>query len=103
MTVKEKLIMEIDQLDEKKLEFLYNIAYQLINIDKNRVIKSKKNSNKVVNIFQKIANSGGLGVRDPVKWQQNIRKDLKDLRKAKLKEKDVAGKSLLDAKKELGL
>ncbi len=29
--------------------------------------------------------------------------DLKDLRKAKLKEKDVAGKSLLDAKKELGI
>ena len=35
----------------------------------------QKRSQIIVNILQEIADNGGLGINDPLAWQQEVRKD----------------------------
>ncbi len=73
MLLKEQLKTEIDYLDERYLELLYNITRQFPRIPKRT--RAAKQSISVVTIFQEIADSGGLGIKNPDAWQREIRKE----------------------------
>ncbi len=70
MITKELLKEEIDWLDETYLELLYNIISQFPHVSQEEALNQQIGA-----IFQDIADSGGLGIQDPLKWQQEIRKD----------------------------
>ncbi len=73
MTVKDQLKFEIDRLDERYLDLVYKIICQFPH-DPGKV-QEKTRDREIATLFQEIADAGGLGIRDPEKWQQGIRKD----------------------------
>ncbi len=73
MTIRDRLKVEIDHLDENYLNLLYNIVCQFPHIEKQ---KSKEVSSRdIAAILQDIADNGGLGIDDPLKWQEEVRQD----------------------------
>jgi hypothetical protein len=73
MTVKEQLKHEIDHLDEHYLELLYKIVRQFPRVHQNK--QAGTSGQDIASLFQEIADSGGLGIKDPLEWQRTIRKD----------------------------
>jgi len=73
MIVKDQLKLEIDRLDERYLDLVYKIICQFPR-DPGKV-QGKTRGQEIVSLFQEIADAGGLSIRDPEKWQQEIRKD----------------------------
>ena len=73
MAVKDQLKIEIDCLDERYLELVYKIVCQFPHVPERT--QEKTQSRDIADLFQEISNAGGLGIRDPGKWQQEIRKD----------------------------
>jgi hypothetical protein len=73
MTVKEQLKHEIDHLDEHYLELLYKIVCQFPRVPKNN--QDGTPGQDMASLFQEIADSGGLGIKDPLEWQRTIRKE----------------------------
>ena len=73
MSIKEQLKIEIDRLDEQYLDLLYKIIRQFPQVSKKNTIKLT--GQKIASICKEIADSGGLGIQNPEKWQQEIRKD----------------------------
>jgi hypothetical protein len=73
MTIKEQLKTEIDHLEESNLELLFNIIRQFPHVPEKD--KGALDGQKIALLFQEIADSGGLGIENPKKWQKNIRKD----------------------------
>lgn len=73
MKIKEQLKIEIDHLDESYLQLLYNIICQFPHVAKQR--QREVSNQHVADLFQNIADNGGLGINDPKKWQQEIRED----------------------------
>ncbi|MCP4422226.1 MAG: hypothetical protein GY805_36930 [Chloroflexi bacterium] len=73
MLLKEQLKAEIDGLDERYLELLYKITRQFPRIAKRP--QGAEQTRLVATLFQEIADSGGLGIKNPDAWQREIRKD----------------------------
>lgn len=73
MIVKDKLKTEIDRLDNRYLELLYKIVCQFPHVSEKT--HEEVQGQDIAALFQEIANAGGLDIRDPLKWQQEIRKD----------------------------
>jgi len=73
MTVKDQLKSEIDRLDERYLGLVYKIVCQFPR-DPGKA-REKTWDQEIAMLFQEISDSGGLDIRDPEKWQQEIRKD----------------------------
>ena len=73
MMLKERLKTEIDTLDERYLELLYNITRQFPHTPKQN--GSQNQSNTIAALFQEIADTGGLGISNPEEWQREIRHD----------------------------
>ena len=79
MIAREQLKTEIDHLDEHYLELAFNIICQFPRAaphkpqaaDGSTIGKSKR----AMDIAQEIADSGGLGIDDPVAWQREVRQD----------------------------
>jgi hypothetical protein len=73
MIVKKQLKTAIDSLADCYLELAYKIICQFPNVyEKQQEVQQEK---AIENIFQEIADSGGLGIRDPLTWQREIRED----------------------------
>lgn len=73
MRIKEQLKIEIDHLDESYLQLLYNITCQFPHVENQR--QREVSNQHIADLFQNIADNGGLGINDPKKWQQEIRED----------------------------
>ena len=73
MIVKEQLKSEIDRLDDRYLELVFKIICQFPHVTDNQ--KVLRHGQQVADILQKIADSGGLGINDPVAWQREVRQD----------------------------
>lgn len=73
MIARKQLKIEIEQLDEQYIELLYKIICQFPRASDKPQAMQKGQS--IVNIFQDIADNGGLGITDPQKWQRGIRKE----------------------------
>ncbi len=73
MLLKEQLKAEIDCLDERYLELLYKITRQFPRISKSTQVSEHKQT--IVTLFQEIADSGGLGIKNPDVWQRETRTD----------------------------
>lgn len=73
MTVKEQLKMKIDLLDDHYLDLLYRIVCQFPH-DPDKAIEAKQGKD-IASLFKEIADSGGLGIKDPQEWQRNTRED----------------------------
>ena len=73
MTVKDQLKIEIDRLDERYLDLVYKVVCQFPHVPGKR--QEKTRGQEIATLFQEIANAGGLGIKGPNKWQQEIRKD----------------------------
>ncbi len=73
MIAKNLLKPEIDRLDERYLELVYKIIRQFPHVSEQPQTRQQKQP--IANIFQKIADSGGLGISDPLAWQQEMRQD----------------------------
>jgi hypothetical protein len=65
--------LEIGCLDGRYLALVYKIICQFPH-DPGKV-QEKTWGQKLATLFQEIANAGGLGIRDPETWRQEIRKD----------------------------
>ena len=78
MIAKEQIKFEIDRLDERYLGLVYKIICQFTQIQVPHVqekVQKKAANRELTILFQDIANTGGLGIKDPKKWQQEIRED----------------------------
>jgi hypothetical protein len=73
MTVKERIKAEIDYLDEGYLELALNLIKQLPHTIKQN--KTKSQGEQAADILQEIADTGGLGISEPLAWQCEIRKE----------------------------
>lgn len=73
MTVKDQLKLEIDRLDERYLDLVYKIICQFPHASGK--VQEKTRGQEIATLFQEIADAGGLGIRNPEKWQQEIRED----------------------------
>jgi len=73
MTVKDQLKLEIDRLDERYLDLVYKIICQFSHAPGK--VQEKTRGQEIATLFQEIADAGGLGIRNPEKWQQEIRED----------------------------
>ena len=73
MLLKEQLKTEIDYLDERYLELLYKITRQFPHISPKTQVEEEKET--VVDLFQEIADAGGLGIKNPEVWQREIRQE----------------------------
>ena len=71
MIAKDLLKTEIDRLDDRYLELVYKIIRQFPHVpEKPQTIQQGQ---PIADIFQKIADSGGLGISDPLTWQREMR------------------------------
>ena len=70
MIAREQLKSKIELIDESYL----NLAFQIICQFPHTSVK-KLETKKAVDILQEIADSGGLGINDPVAWQHEVRQD----------------------------
>nr|VFJ98071.1 MAG: hypothetical protein BECKLFY1418B_GA0070995_11138 [Candidatus Kentron sp. LFY] len=79
MIAREQLKTEIDRLDGRYLELVLNIIRQFPRtaLDRPRAVGESKTgkAKRAMDIAQEIADSGGLGIDDPVAWQREVRKD----------------------------
>nr|VFK77698.1 MAG: hypothetical protein BECKSD772D_GA0070982_100127 [Candidatus Kentron sp. SD] len=79
MIAREQLKTEIDCLDGRYLELVLNIIRQFPRAasDKPQAANELETgkSKRAMDIAQEIADSGGLGIDDPVAWQREIRQD----------------------------
>jgi len=76
MLVKERLKAEIDCLDERYLELAFKIICQFPHTPKKPTWQEQEIAGQeIANILQEIADSGGLGISDPVEWQREVRQD----------------------------
>nr|VFK28541.1 MAG: hypothetical protein BECKLPF1236A_GA0070988_106652 [Candidatus Kentron sp. LPFa]VFK28639.1 MAG: hypothetical protein BECKLPF1236A_GA0070988_106772 [Candidatus Kentron sp. LPFa]VFK36590.1 MAG: hypothetical protein BECKLPF1236C_GA0070990_106502 [Candidatus Kentron sp. LPFa] len=70
---------EIDCLDGRYLELVLNIIRQFPRAasDRPQAVNELETgkSKRAMDIAQEIADSGGLGIGDPVAWQREIRRD----------------------------
>jgi len=73
MTIKEQLKMEIDRLDERYLELVYKVVRQFPHIPE--TMPQKPPRQEAADLLQAIADTGGLGIGDPQKWQRDLRAD----------------------------
>ena len=71
MIAREQLISEIQRMDAQYLDLAFKIICQF----PHSVTKADIKQQKVSDILQNIANNGGLGIDDPIKWQREIRQD----------------------------
>ena len=73
MIAKEQLKAAIDRLDDRYLELVFKIICQFPHVpDKPKVARQGQ---QIADILQEIADSGGLGINDPVAWQRKVRQD----------------------------
>ena len=71
MIAREQVKAEIDRLDDRYIELAFKIICQFPHVsDKQKVI-----GRQLSDILQEIADSGGLGISDPVTWQREVRQD----------------------------
>jgi hypothetical protein len=78
MLVKERLKAEIDRLDERYLELAFKIICQFPRTPDKPTWQQQEQEipgQEIANILQEIADSGGLGISDPVEWQREVRQD----------------------------
>ena len=73
MTIKDQLKSEIDRLDERYLSLAYKVICQFPH--ESDKVRKETTGQKIASLLQEIANAGGLGIKDPEKWQKEIRKD----------------------------
>ncbi|MCB2261684.1 MAG: hypothetical protein LGR52_01895 [Candidatus Thiosymbion ectosymbiont of Robbea hypermnestra] len=73
MTVKDQLKLEVDRLDERYLGLAYQIIGQFPH-DPGKA-QEKTQDQEIATLLQEIADAGGLGIANPGKWQQELRKD----------------------------
>ncbi len=73
MIEKEQLKAEIDRLDDRYLELVFKIICQYSRITDKQI--EAQLGQQIVDIFQEIADNGGLGISDPVAWQREVRQD----------------------------
>nr|VFJ51224.1 MAG: hypothetical protein BECKFM1743A_GA0114220_1009117 [Candidatus Kentron sp. FM]VFJ51322.1 MAG: hypothetical protein BECKFM1743C_GA0114222_1009517 [Candidatus Kentron sp. FM]VFK08886.1 MAG: hypothetical protein BECKFM1743B_GA0114221_1008416 [Candidatus Kentron sp. FM] len=79
MIAREQLKTEIDRLDGRYLELVLNIIRQFPRAtpDRPRAVEEPETgkTKRAMEIAQEIADSGGLGIDDPVAWQREVRED----------------------------
>ena len=73
MTLRDQLKLEIDHLDDQYLDLAYKVIHQFPH-DSHKVQKETQGK-YIASLFQEIADTGGSGIKDPQKWQREIRKD----------------------------
>jgi hypothetical protein len=73
MIVRQQLKSEIDRLDERYLELVFKIIRQFPR--KFDEAEFLERGAQIAAILQEIADAGGLGIRDPVAWQRDVRQD----------------------------
>jgi hypothetical protein len=76
MIARTQLKAEIDQLDEKYLDLVFNIICQFPHVQKKEK-STLSQGQKMVKMLQDIADNGGLGIKDPIAWQREMRQDRK--------------------------
>lgn len=74
MATKSQIITEIHRLDEKHLDTIYKIVRQLT---RSAEIQHEAWGEEAAAILREIAEHGGLGIKDPLEWQGEIRKERK--------------------------
>nr|VFJ67427.1 MAG: hypothetical protein BECKDK2373C_GA0170839_11656 [Candidatus Kentron sp. DK] len=80
MIAREQLKTEIDRLDNRYLELAFNIIRQFPHTSPDKPPRAAdepavNKTKQVMDILQEIADSGGLGIDDPVAWQREVRQD----------------------------
>nr|VFK42057.1 MAG: hypothetical protein BECKSD772F_GA0070984_111212 [Candidatus Kentron sp. SD]VFK47930.1 MAG: hypothetical protein BECKSD772E_GA0070983_110912 [Candidatus Kentron sp. SD] len=79
MIAREQLKTEIDCLDGRYLELVLNIIRQFPRTASGKPQAADElaigRPRRAMDIAQEIADSGGLGIGDPVAWQREVRKD----------------------------
>nr|VFK21587.1 MAG: hypothetical protein BECKLPF1236B_GA0070989_12658 [Candidatus Kentron sp. LPFa] len=80
MIAREQLKTEIDRLDGRYLELVFNIIRQFPHIGPEKPVafahqETMGKGKSAAAILQEIADSGGLGIDDPVAWQREVRRD----------------------------
>jgi len=75
MIEKGKIKSEIDRLDDSYLELVYKIISQFPQHTKKS--RNQVEGKRIASLLKDIADNGGLGFSDPVKWQRKIRQDRK--------------------------
>ena len=73
MNAKEQVKAEIDRLDDRYLELAFKIICQFPHISDKQEVPGQ--GQQTADILQEIADSGGLGINDPVAWQREVRRD----------------------------
>jgi hypothetical protein len=72
MITREQLKAEIDRLDDRYLELTFKIICQFPRAFDE---KAPRQGQQIADILQEIADSGRLGISDPVAWQRKVRQD----------------------------
>nr|VFJ94331.1 MAG: hypothetical protein BECKH772A_GA0070896_1007010 [Candidatus Kentron sp. H]VFJ95216.1 MAG: hypothetical protein BECKH772B_GA0070898_1007310 [Candidatus Kentron sp. H]VFK01417.1 MAG: hypothetical protein BECKH772C_GA0070978_1006510 [Candidatus Kentron sp. H] len=79
MMARERLKTEVDRLDERYLEPVFNIICRFPRAAPDRPRAADESeigrSKRAMDIAREIANSGGLGIDHPVAWQREVRRD----------------------------
>lgn len=73
MIAREQLKSEIEHLDDRYLELAFKIICQFPHAPVKP--KVRQQGQQASDILQEIADSGGLGISDPLAWQREIRQD----------------------------
>ncbi len=73
MIRREQLKSEIERLDGRYLELVFKIICQFPHAPEKQ--KLRQQGHKAALILQKIADSGGLGISDPLAWQREVRQE----------------------------
>ena len=73
MIAKEQLKSEIERLDDQYLELAFKIICQFPRAEVKP--NNRKQGSEIISILQEIADSGGLGIKDPLLWQRKMRRD----------------------------
>ena len=72
MATKNQIITEIHRLDEKYLDAIYKIVRQL---SRAAEIQHEAGGEEAAAILREIAKDGGLGIKNPLEWQREIRQE----------------------------
>lgn len=73
MIAREQLKSEIERMDDRYLELAFKIICQFPHATIKQ--KMRHHGQKPADILQEIADSGGLGISDPLAWQREVRQD----------------------------
>ena len=71
MIAREQLKLEIERLDVHYLELAFKIICQFPHTPEKP--KMRQQGHLAANILQEIADSGGLGISDPLAWQRKLK------------------------------